>query len=94
MDFEWDEAKSNRNRLDRGFGFDLASLIFAGPVLEVEDGRYDYGERRMRAIGQVEGLTLFVVYTDRGDVRRIISARPAKQKERQVWRLFVEAWNR
>ena len=23
--FEWDEAKSTRNRIERGFGFDLAS---------------------------------------------------------------------
>ena len=94
MDFEWDEAKSNSNRLGRGFGFDLASLIFVGPVLEIEDKRYDYGERRMRAIGEVDGLILFVVYTDRGNARRIISARPAKQRERQLWRLFAEAWKR
>jgi uncharacterized DUF497 family protein len=30
---------------------------------------------------------LHVVYTDRGDVRWIISARVASRKERRLWRL-------
>jgi hypothetical protein len=91
MDFEWDEIKSDRNLRERGFGFDFASLIFTGPVLEGEDRRYDYGEVRMRALGAFDGIVLLVVYTDRDGARRIISARPAKQKERRLWQMFAEA---
>lgn len=89
MDFEWDEAKDEWTRRVRGFGFDTAALIFDGPVQTVIDDRRDYGEERLIALGQAEGEVLVVVYTDRGEVRRIISARRANRKEREIWRLFA-----
>ncbi len=85
MLFDWDLAKDEQTRLDRGFGFDFASLIFEADTLERRDGRVDYGEIRIVAIGEVDGLVLSVVYTDRSDVRRIISARMANRKEREQW---------
>ncbi len=45
--FEWDEAKSNRNRADRGFDFEYACQIFVRPVLEEDDWRRNYGESRI-----------------------------------------------
>jgi uncharacterized DUF497 family protein len=77
---------------ERGFGFDYAARIFLGPTLERHDKRRDYGEVRMQAIGQVGKDVLFVVYTDRGDVRHIISARLASRKERKLWLPFAEQW--
>jgi uncharacterized DUF497 family protein len=85
MDFDWDTAKHERNIRERGFGFDIAALIFTGDTIEVEDTRTDYGECRMQAIGDVDGTILFVVYTDRGDTRWIISARKANRRERARW---------
>lgn len=93
MLFEWDEAKSRRTLSERGFGFDYAVRIFLGPTLEREDRRRDYGEVRMQAIGETGGDVLFVVYTDRGEVRHIISARLANRRERSAWQSFVEHWN-
>jgi uncharacterized protein len=81
MEFEWDEAKSEWTQRQRGFGFDKAALIFDGPVQTVIDDRRDYGEERLIAIGEAEG--------DRGNVRRIISARRANRKERETWRSFA-----
>jgi uncharacterized DUF497 family protein len=52
MLFEWDSAKSQRNLLERGFGFDHAATIFVGPSLEAQDNRRDYGEVRVQAIGR------------------------------------------
>ena len=92
MLFEWDEAKSRRALSERGFGFDYAARIFLGPTLEKQDDRRDCGEVRMQAIGQVGDDVLFVVYTDRGDLRHIISARLANRKERTSWHSFAEAW--
>jgi len=92
MLFKWDDAKSVRNLSERGFGFDYAARIFLGPTLEKEDARRDYGEVRMQAIGQVGDDVLFVVYTDRGSARHIISARLASRKERKSWRSFAEQW--
>jgi uncharacterized protein len=43
----------------------------------------------MIAIGEVDNVVMVVVYTDRGEVRRIISARQASKKEREIWQLFV-----
>jgi uncharacterized protein len=64
--FEWDEAKSSRNHAERGFDFDYACRIFAGPVIEEEDRRFDYRERRIVATGKVGTETFVVVYTWRG----------------------------
>ena len=85
MRFDWDPAKNGRNQQERGFGFDLAALIFKGETIEWPDDRRDYGEMRVRAIGEVDGVVLHVVFTDRGDVRRVISARLADRKERDRW---------
>ncbi|HEY7300595.1 MAG TPA: BrnT family toxin [Xanthobacteraceae bacterium] len=85
MEFEWDETKSERNRRERGFDFERAALIFEGPVIEWCDIRKDWGEPRILAVGVVEGDTLAVIYTERGQLRRIISARKARKKERELW---------
>ncbi|HEY7246070.1 MAG TPA: BrnT family toxin [Xanthobacteraceae bacterium] len=93
MLFEWDEAKSGRPFHGRGFGFDYAARIFESLTLEGQDTRRDYGEVRVKAIGRVDKDSLFVVYTDRADVRHIISARKANSKERKLWHAFVERWS-
>jgi uncharacterized DUF497 family protein len=59
---------------DHGVDFQDAALIFEIAVLEAEDIRTDYGERRYRALGKVDGEFFMVAYTWRGDNRRIISA--------------------
>ena len=59
--------------------------VFLGRTIEVVDDRYDYGEVRVKAIGEVEGDVLVVAYTDRNGFRRIISARDANSKERALW---------
>ena len=90
MLFEWDEAKSRRN--ERGFGLKYAARIFSGSTLEKPDNRREYGEVRIEAIGRVIDDILFVVYTDHGDARHIISARLASRKERRLWQSFAEQW--
>jgi len=85
MQFEWDEAKSEKTRQLRGFGFDVASRIFDGLTIEWCDIREAWGETRVVALGAVEELVLAVIYTDRGDIRRIITARLARKKEEEQW---------
>ena len=74
MDVEWDESKRLRNLEDHGVDFMDAALIFLDPVVEAEDKRADYGERRFRALGHTADGYFMVAYTWRGPVRRIISA--------------------
>jgi uncharacterized protein len=86
MDYEWDEEKRLANIAKPQVDFDLAALVFDDENrIEREDDRFDYGETRMIAIGRVfTGMMLAVVYTDRGDRRRIISAwRVGRRGERR-----------
>ena len=85
MEFEWDINKSDATYTRRGFDFLLATGIFDGPTVEIVDVRRDYREIRIRAMGETAGLVLVVVYTDRNNLRRIISARVASRKERAQW---------
>jgi uncharacterized DUF497 family protein len=86
MEFDWDPAKHERTRRDRGFGFDYAARIFVGPTVEAVDRRRDCGEERVRAIGEIDGRMCVVVYTDRATVRWIISAWKASGKDLKQWR--------
>lgn len=87
VEIEFDRSKSEKNRADRGFGFGFAARIFLGRTIRHQDDRTDYGEIRMVATGKVEETLYTVVYTDRGAVRRIISARRASRKESRQWHL-------
>ena len=82
MDFEWDDAKSEACFAGRGFDFAYAIQVFLDPDRLIErDDRFDYGEPRFRVLGRIGSRLFQVVYTPRGDVLRIISARKANAKE-------------
>ena len=86
MNFEWDEEKSEANRKNpkRGFAFDEVMPVFLDPFrFTFLDNRFEYGEERWSTFGEIEGRLFNVVYTMRGDVIRIISARKANQRERR-----------
>jgi uncharacterized DUF497 family protein len=71
---EWDEKKRTSNLEDHGVDFIDAAPIFGNVVVEAEDKRNDYGERRFRALGHVGDDYFMVTYTWRGNARRIVSA--------------------
>ena len=50
MKVEWDENKRISNIRDHGVDFQDAALMFLGPVIEADDARQNYGERRHRAL--------------------------------------------
>jgi uncharacterized protein len=85
MEFEWDEAKRLANILKHGIDFADAIEVFAGPFIESEDRRRDYGERRYRAVGRLGQVIIQVAYTWRRDKRRIISARRAGRNDRRAY---------
>ena len=84
-EFEWDDNKNRENIIKHGISFKRATKIFLGNVLEWIDNRYDYGEERIIALGRSERTSLYVVYTWRGNARRIISARRATKNERRKY---------
>lgn len=82
MDFEWDESKSEACAKTRRFNFDYATFAFSDPNRIIEpDTWHEYGEDRFRLIGMIEGRLYVVIYTPRGTLIRIISARKANQRE-------------
>ncbi len=85
MNFEWDEAKRAANIQIHGVDFVRAARIFSNPILERLDDREDYGEDRWIAIGLADDTYLVVVYTWRGENRRIISAWKAGRYEQEEY---------
>jgi uncharacterized DUF497 family protein len=85
--FEWDPAKARANLRKHKVPFLMACEVFKdGGRLERPEASYDYGEERWIAIGRVERAILFVVFTQRGDRIRLISARRATHDEqRSYW---------
>jgi uncharacterized protein len=79
--FEWDAAKEESNLVKHKVDFRRAIEIFDGDVVEIADIRRDYGEVRIRCLGEIAGRVYVVVYTWRGPNRRIISARKANERE-------------
>lgn len=85
MIFEWDEQKRRSNLEKHGLDFFDVSAIFETPHVEVPSA-YGGEEERALAIGLLEGRTVTVVYTTRGDVIRVISFRRARHEERQKYK--------
>ena len=82
IEFEWDERKRLANIEKHGLDFFGAMRISAGDVVEVPSrGRHD--EQRFIAYGVVAGRVIAVVYTWRGERRRLISARRATRDEQK-----------
>jgi uncharacterized protein len=87
-DFEWDKDKAKRNLVKHGIGFPEASTLFSHDpnVISLFDSAHSFDEERYIEIGFSDrGRLLVVVYTQRGDRIRIISARPATFKEEQIY---------
>jgi uncharacterized DUF497 family protein len=83
LQFEWDEEKERINISKHGIDFETASHVFLDPNrMEYYDEAHSSSEEdRYITIGYVAEV-LTVVYTDRSNVMRIISARAATKKER------------
>jgi len=85
LEFEWDDNKSQQTFQDRGFDFGFATQVFSDPAgFKERDQRFLYGEDRFRFYGEIQGRLFVVVYTERQERIRIISARRANTREIQA----------
>ena len=85
-EFEWDDRKAADNFTRHGVSFATVCEVFDDPfAIERIDDRAGYGEDRYAVIGMVDGRLLFVAYTMRGDVIRLISARGAEPHEQRQY---------
>jgi len=89
MRFDWDDKKNQLNFRKHGISFDLAMMVFLDDnrIEYYDDVHSDTYEDRYIAIGMVRGriTVIYVVYTERGDTLRIISARKATTMEEEAY---------
>jgi uncharacterized DUF497 family protein len=86
LEFEWDDDKAFENRRKHGVSFELAAKAFRDPLaVEWIDQREDYGEERTILLGMADGTILVVVYTERDERIRLISARKALRDEEDFY---------
>jgi hypothetical protein len=73
LDFEWDDTKAAANFRKHGVTFEQAAHAFRDSfAMEWIDARAVYDEERIILLGMSGGQILNVVYTERGEIIRII----------------------
>lgn len=82
MQIEFDAAKRAKTLTERGLDFARADEVFAGTHFTAEDERESYGETRYITVGRLDAHMVVVVWTPRGEARRIISMRKANEREK------------
>lgn len=86
MQITFDPDKRDKTLIERGVDFADAAAVFAGHHFTGEDTRQDYGEVRFITVGLLIGRMVVIVWTPRGEVRRIISMRKANEREQAQYR--------
>ena len=85
LQFEWDPRKAASNLAKHGISFEEAATVFGDPLGRiVDDPRHSSEEERCALLGSSrEERLLAVMFVDRGETIRIISARRATRRERR-----------
>lgn len=87
MDFEWDASKADSNLKKHAVSFEEAATAFGDPLsLTIPDPDHSHEEDRFVLMGETfERQLIVVVFTERGDRIRLISARLAIRSERRTY---------
>lgn len=88
--FQWDKGNSLKSWVKHKVSEGEAEQVFLNePLLLWEDKEHSEQENRSWAMGRTDqGRHLFVVFTIRKDLVRIISARNMNKKEREAYEKF------
>ena len=85
--FDWDPGNRDKNWL----GHDVTTaeceqVFFSEPLVVFSDAKHSQAEDRFYALGRTSAdRRLFVVFTMRGTLVRVISARDMSRKERRLY---------
>jgi uncharacterized DUF497 family protein len=90
MNFEFDQVKRDKTLLERGLDFARAVEVFDGLHFTGQDKRMDYEEDRFITVGWLVDDMIVMVWTPRGEVRRIISMRKANDREKTLYASNLE----
>jgi len=89
---EWDEKKDEINRAVHHIAFEDAQYIFfdTDRLERIDQSAGNISdEERLQTLGKV-GKVLFVVYMERGESKRLISARLATKAERRSYNGYYQ----
>jgi uncharacterized DUF497 family protein len=87
LEFEWDPAKAKSNLYKHSVPFLMACEVFKDESrVERVDDFGEHNEERWIVLGRIGHTVLSVVFTQRGERIRLISARRAnRDEERTYW---------
>ena len=87
LNFEWDEQKATINKNKHGVSFEEANTVFGDPLsLTIDDPLHSRSEQQFIIIGRsIRQRTVVVVYVERRNKIRIISARLATSREKKTY---------
>jgi uncharacterized DUF497 family protein len=87
MTFEWDPLKAKLNQWKHGVSFEEAGTALLDPLSKTSlDPDHSINEFRYVAFGMSARQRLIgVAYTERGEAIRLISARLATKREREIY---------
>ncbi|HLE56734.1 MAG TPA: BrnT family toxin [Rhodothermia bacterium] len=83
--FEWDSVKAWQNKAKHGVTFEEAQTVFRDPLGGIiDDPLHSMDEQRLLLIGMSDRQRLItVMFTEKGDRIRLISARLVTRAERR-----------
>jgi uncharacterized protein len=86
--FQWEAANAEKiGARHQVAPVESEEVFFNRPLVVRDDERHSALEERLYALGQTDvGRLLFIVFTIRGRLIRVISARDMSRKERKVYR--------
>jgi hypothetical protein len=85
--FQWDEGNINKNLVEHQVeDWESEQVFFNEPVLVLDDPKHSLVEKRWAAFGRTDaGRLLVVIFTKRGNLLRVISARDMNRKEMKYY---------
>ena len=85
LEFEWYSEKERLNVEKHGLDLETVKKVFDDPYRILQYDKEHSGlEDRWQTLGMVNGV-LFVVYTERREKIRIITAREATSEEKRIY---------
>ncbi len=85
LEFHWKKSAKNKADPSRGFGLELAGDVEWETSVTIIDERYDYAEIRFITYGLIRKRLYVLIWTPRGEKRRVISLRKANNREMKFY---------
>ena len=85
--FQWDQGNIDKNLINHNVeNWESEHVFFNKPLLVLDDPKHSIPAKRWAAFGKTDANRfLIVIFTKRGDLIRVISARDMNKKERKFY---------